>query len=124
MRRKPLTVLVSARRLHAQEHDAVLGALGSALEGGAAPQEGAPLETLTLTSTQQRPHLLFRSRFHDFCGSDNKQTRQRGVLQARGGHVETPPTCVVVHLLALELEVNGGADNHEDGQRDPPQVFV
>lgn len=34
-----LTVLVSARRLHAQEHDAVLGALGSALEGGAKREE-------------------------------------------------------------------------------------
>lgn len=47
MRRKRLTVLVGGGGLHAQQHDAVFGALGSALEGGAAPEGGATLETLT-----------------------------------------------------------------------------
>lgn len=41
------------------------------------------------------------------------------------GHFETPPTCVVVDLLAPELQVNGGGGGGKEGrQHDPPQAFV
>lgn len=113
-------MVVSARRLHAQEHDAVLGALGPALEGGAAPQGAGSGANARLTPAAPRAHLLFRARFHDFCRGDNKHVTGAFFRPAAAAGRPRLPVCSWTFLLlnfrkmaaALATRMTGKAIHH------------
>lgn len=125
-----LTAVVPSWWLDAQQHDAIFGALRSALERGAAA-EGPTFESVTLQTVKtEKVQTYFsvpvsivsvRRKSKQVVTSQPIRRGQNIMLQVTHRSL----TCVIMDLLALELDDNGsGGSNQEDRQQDPPEMFV